>query len=596
LAGISIVPRKKKCPSGLVKGEIFRRGVKSHSEHDFVKDGGGVYRPTWLMGILRRNIGERCRAAMNVTDHELPGTLAGESTSPRLRRTIGLLCAAYALATLAILPVAHLPGPVVPAVTTTFGAGVLITDLCTSFLLLVQFRGSPSWSMLLLAAAYFYSGAMALLHILTFPGAWIADTVLLGNFQSVGWLVIFWVLGYPGLVLTSVIAEAFSKGRRIETNRVGYAVATVFIAVIASIVALALIATVEQSWLPHELEGNAFAAWGKAAQWTSVGLSMAAFLLLWLVTCGRNVLYGWLGLALVAFMAFDVLAVSGGGRYTVGWDLSRVSGFISASLLLVFFLGQFSKLHRSLEGALHRLRGANDNLERRVAERTAELETSNESLRKALDERGVLLREVYHRVKNNLQVVDSIIALQFSGRSKAPPDQILNDVRQRIYALGLVHQQLMTSDDLKTFDIRPFFDEIRRNLSALDGQRQGVTVTVDADALTVDLDFAIPLGLLVTELVSNALKHAFPEGRGGDIQVLLRHCPDDSLFLAVSDNGNAAPIPTVKPGWLGGLGLRIVEVLAAQLQGEVTMVEPDGAGTGGVSVEIRMPLPAVASR
>jgi two-component sensor histidine kinase len=423
--------------------------------------------------------------------------------------------------------------------------------------------------------------------------------VLVGNFQSVGWLAIFWVLGYPGLVLISVVAEVFFKGRRIEANRVGYAVATVFITVMAATVALALIATAKQSWLPHELEGNVFAAWGKAAQWTSVGLSMAAFLLLLLVTRGRNVLYGWLGLALIAFMAFDVLAVSGGGRYTIGWDLSRVSGFISASLLLVFFLGQFSKLHRSLAIALHRLHDANENLERRVAERTSELEASNERLRKALDERSILLREVYHRVKNNLQVVDSIIALQSSGRNKMPPEQVLNDVRQSIYALGLVHQQLMTSDDLKTFDIRPFFDELRQNLLASSGRHQGVTITVEADALTVDLDFAIPLGLLVTELVSNALKHAFTEDRGGDIRVLLRQCPDATLFLAVSDNGHASAARTETPGWRGGLGMTIVEALTDQLEGEIAMFVPNGsevvgAGTFGTSVEIRMPLPAVA--
>jgi two-component sensor histidine kinase len=545
---------------------------------------------------------------MNVTNHDPTGTFTGESASPCLRWTIGLLCVACVLATLAILPVAHLPGPVVPAVTTTFGAGVLIADLCTGFLLLVQFRAARSWSMLLLAAAYFYSGAMALLHILTFPGAWILDTVLVGNSQSVGWLITFWVLGYPGLVLAAVIIEACFKGRRIAADRAGRAVATVFITVATAIVVLALIATTGQSWLPQQIQGNAFASSGNAAQWTSVGLSMTAFLVLALITRGRNVLYGWLALALVAFMAFNTLAASSGGRYTIGWDLSRVSGFISASLLLVFFLGQFSKLHRSLASALHRLRDANENLERRVAERTVELEALNErlrkalnELRKALNERNILLREVYHRVKNNLQIVDSIIALQSSGLDKSPPEEVLNDVRQRIYALGLVHQQLMTSDDLATFDIRPFFNDLRQNLLAGNGQRQGVTISVQADALTVGLDFAIPLGLLVTELVSNALKHAFPEGREGVVQVLLRRCPDDTLFLSVSDNANAPIMHSATSGWHDGPGLRIVEALTAQLNGEMTMsesggFEPGGSDRNGTKVEVRMPLPEAASR
>jgi len=104
-------------------------------------------------------------------DAELPGTFAAEHASPFMRRVIGYVCVAYSLATLAVLPLAHIPGPVVPAITTTFGAGVLLADLCTSFLLLIQFRVAPSWSLLLLAAAYCYSGAMAFLHVLTFPGA-----------------------------------------------------------------------------------------------------------------------------------------------------------------------------------------------------------------------------------------------------------------------------------------------------------------------------------------------------------------------------------------------------------------------------------------
>ncbi|HYI70151.1 MAG TPA: MASE4 domain-containing protein, partial [Skermanella sp.] len=208
---------------------------------------------------------------MNFIKHELPGTFVGESASPWLRRTIALLCVAYALATLAILPFAHLPGPVIPAVTTTFGAGVLIADLCTGFLLLVQFRTAPTWAMLLLSAAYFYSGAMALLHVLTFPGAWIPDGVLIGTFQSVGWLFIAWLLGFPSLVLAAVVSEARRKGRRISPGHVGRATIGVLAAVAGAVIAIAVISLTGDTWLPHELDGNVFALWGSVAQWTSAG-------------------------------------------------------------------------------------------------------------------------------------------------------------------------------------------------------------------------------------------------------------------------------------------------------------------------------------
>jgi PAS domain S-box-containing protein len=233
---------------------------------------------------------------------------------------------------------------------------MLIADLCTSFLLLVQFRIAPSWSMLLLAAAYFYSGVMAFLHVLTFPGAWMPDAVLVGTPQSVGWLFIAWILGYPTLILTAIVAEARFRNHRMVARGVNHRIATVFGIVSAVLVALTLITTTGPSWMPQQLQGHVFASWGNTAQWTSVGITMAAFVALALVTRGRSVLYSWLGLALIAFMAFNVLAVAGGARYTIGWELSRISGFLSAIVLLMFFLGQFAKLHRSLANALQHIR------------------------------------------------------------------------------------------------------------------------------------------------------------------------------------------------------------------------------------------------
>jgi len=98
------------------------------------------------------------------------------------------------------------------------------------------------------------------------------------------------------------------------------------------------------------------------------------------VTRGRHVLYGWLGLALIAFLAFNALAGAGGGRYTMGWVLSRISGVVSASVLLVFFLGQFTRLHRAVVQGLQQVRDANAQLEQRVAARTAALTQANRAL------------------------------------------------------------------------------------------------------------------------------------------------------------------------------------------------------------------------
>jgi two-component sensor histidine kinase len=174
-------------------------------------------------------------------------------------------------------------------------------------------------------------------------------------------------------------------------------------------------------------------------------------------------------------------------------------------------------------------------LERRVEERTAELARVVEEQKATLAQRDLLLREVYHRVKNNLQMVDGLLVMQ--SRQITDPDarKALRGLRDRIFALGLVHQQLMSSSDLKTFDIAPFLSELSSNI--VDGGAGGeVALSVEAIPLDVGLDFAIPLGLLVNELVTNSLKHAFPDG-GGEIEVNLSRADGGELLLVVADNG-----------------------------------------------------------
>jgi two-component sensor histidine kinase len=245
------------------------------------------------------------------------------------------------------------------------------------------------------------------------------------------------------------------------------------------------------------------------------------------------------------------------------------------------------------------VRAANSELEQRVASRTAELEASNVELTAAkqtleglvdersatLSHRDLLLREVYHRVKNNLQIVDSLVLMQAGQLTDPVAVSALHDLRNRIYALGLVHQQLMESADLSTFDIAPFLRELSRNI--LDGGASGdVSLNVEACALEVGLDFAIPLGLLVTELLTNSLKHAFPDQKGA-VRVELSRADQGEVVLVVSDNGLGLGSDDGVARTSTGLGRKIIAGLVEQLQATMTV-----DGLRGLRTEIHIAAPA----
>jgi PAS domain S-box-containing protein len=239
--------------------------------------------------------------------------------------------------------------------------------------------------------------------------------------------------------------------------------------------------------------------------------------------------------------------------------------------------------------------GAVEDIETRYKAETAlkiakqELEQVVKQRTEALNQRDLLLREVYHRVKNNLQLVDGLLMMQ--GRKIDDPQakQALLGVRGRISALGLVHQQLMGSSDLKTFDVVHFLDELSSNIME-SGGTGGVTISVAACALDIGLDFAVPLGLLVTELVTNSLKHAFPQGTG-TISVILRNDGRGNLALIVADNGIGPASLDPASGVIteesrSGLGTRIISRLVHQLEGTIEVRNENGTTT-----EIRIAMP-----
>jgi len=199
-----------------------------------------------------------------------------------------------------------------------------------------------------------------------------------------------------------------------------------------------------------------------------------------------------------------------------------------------------------------------------------------EALRASLEEKEVLLREVHHRVKNNLAAIISMLNLQRQATGGTATAAILADLGDRIKSMALVHEKLYRSDQLSRIDSQDYFEALSSHLIKSIAPCGHVRCRVAAKGVEMNLDTAIPCGMIVNELITNALKHAFPEGRTGtgegfcEINVSMEH-DGTAYMLAVFDNGVGIP-PEVD--WTTGktLGLRLVKMLGQhQLGGRIEL-------------------------
>jgi two-component sensor histidine kinase len=492
--------------------------------------------------------------------------------SRRTFRWVVSIACLYVVAAALLLPIAGRAAPRLPALTPFVVGGLLAIELATGFLLYVRFRDSGDRSLLVLACAYLWSAMLAVGHLATFPDAVLPGAVLLGGAQSSPWTFQLWTNGYAGLALAAIVLEAGLRPRRIPPERVRRA------AVLAGggVVGAALTAFAAAAFLADRapiMLGEAYwAPLNVVLNCAGIGMMVAGVALVLLVLRHRDTLYLWLGLALTAMLFSNVVSLVGGGRYTVGWEVARLNWILGACVLFLFLMAQFAARQRLLTAG-HTL------LEQDVAART-------EDLTRMVKQRDLLLREVYHRVRNNLQVVNSLIAMESRRLEDTTARGALSDLRNRIYTLGLVHRQSMSSDDLEALAFAPFLSELAASVAASfrdTGHR--VVVTVAAEPITVGLEFAMSAGLLTTELLSNAIKY----GDATAVTVEFRQIEDGDVMLAVS---NDAADTDDGPGPLtavSGVGARIIEGLVNQLNGRM-----ETSGPGANRVEIRMKLPRAA--
>lgn len=196
-------------------------------------------------------------------------------------------------------------------------------------------------------------------------------------------------------------------------------------------------------------------------------------------------------------------------------------------------------------------------------------------LRKALDDRAALLGEVHHRVHNNLQIVQALLAFQANRFADPVVRQAFNEVSTRIQALSMVQQQLYQSGEYSAVNFADYLRSLVEALVRL-GARPEVHVAFDLQALRIPIEKAMPLGLIANELVTNTLKHAFPAGRGGAIRVGFRR-DGDHMVMTVADDGVGSPKPSGSEG--GGLGSRLMPRLARQLDAVITATSNEGYAT-----------------
>ncbi len=195
------------------------------------------------------------------------------------------------------------------------------------------------------------------------------------------------------------------------------------------------------------------------------------------------------------------------------------------------------------------------------------------ALTASLEEKDALMREIHHRVKNNLQIISSLLSMQQRALTDPASKAAVGDTRQRISALALIYRTLYQSDDLRYADARIFLTELVGQLVASEsGHGQLVTSSVEADSLVVDPDKLAPLALWLVEAVTNAQKHAFI-GRGGDLKVRF-FVRGETSVLEVQDDG-----PGVSETFRAGVGRTLMGAFAKQLRGTAEMVPAEGGGT-----------------
>ncbi len=206
-----------------------------------------------------------------------------------------------------------------------------------------------------------------------------------------------------------------------------------------------------------------------------------------------------------------------------------------------------------------------------------QVQRHEQDMRRSVQQKEAMLKEIHHRVKNNLQVVTSLMSIQANRLHDEASKKALAELQRRVRALGLLHRHLYEGDDLRYLDFGQFTVELCQMVKESSGPAaRGVTIQVDIPPIPITADRAVPLGLLITEALGNAFKHGFPDGRPGTIRISLSASAEGVATVSIVDNGVGPASETDNRQDDPGTGMLLMQAFAQQLGGVLTIEGPPG--------------------
>ncbi len=219
----------------------------------------------------------------------------------------------------------------------------------------------------------------------------------------------------------------------------------------------------------------------------------------------------------------------------------------------------------------------------------AQLSEKAELLEKEVTTKTILLKEIHHRVKNNLNIIASLLSLQLGEveRGKDAKDAFIES-RGRIYAMAQVHEKLYETENFSEIEMKSYVENVTNELVATYNIGRSISLEMDLESIYLDINQAVPFGLILNEIITNSLKYAFPENREGIIKISLKK-EDRTIVFTVSDNGIGIP-ETIDPANSDSLGLTLIHLLTDQIDGTLHI-----SGTEGTEFVIRFPFSGAAT-